>query len=122
MDTKSDFFTGNIRFERRRFKRINRNYVISYAAISRAELKSNVSQTKNVSEGGLLFTTDKSFQKGTILKVKLRLPDFSDYVIVKVLVVDSVEKARGLMYETRAKFLEIEQKVRDAIRKLADNR
>ena len=121
MDNKQEFQPDNVRFERRRFKRISRNYIVSYAPIRSEELKFDISQTKNLSEEGLLFISDRKFEKDVVLKIKLRLPEFSDYVIVQAQVIDSIQRVKGVMYETRARFIEAEQKVRESIRKLVDH-
>jgi hypothetical protein len=55
-----------------------------------------------------------------MLKIKLRLPEFLDYVIVQAQVVDSKQRAKGIIYETRASFIEVEQKIKDAIKKLVN--
>jgi len=112
---------GDVKSERRRFKRINGNYIVSYAPIKGAEAKFDVSQTKNLSEGGLLFISDKNFEKDVVLKIKLRLPEFTDYVILQMQVIDSKQLAKGRMYETRGRFIEVEDKVKAAIRRLVNN-
>ena len=111
---------SNMKFERRRFKRIDGNYVVSYAYIEGEGLKFDVSQTKNLSEGGLLFIADRAFERDSILKIKLRLPEFSDYVIVKVKVITSHKLTKGMMYGVSARFIEVEQNVKDAIKRLAE--
>jgi c-di-GMP-binding flagellar brake protein YcgR len=121
MDNKQEFQPTNIRFERRRFKRVNGTYVVSYAPIKGEEVKFDVSQTRDLSEGGLLFIADKKFENGTMLKIKLRLPEFADYVIVKAQVVGSDQVAKGLMHKARVQFIEMDQKVKDAIKRLVDN-
>ena len=121
MENKEDFQQDYIKFEKRKFKRISRNYIVSYAPIKGEDLKFDISQTKNLSEGGLLFISDRKFEKNIVLKIKLRLPEFSDYVIIKAQVIDSIQLAKGLMHETRVKFVDVEQKVREAIRRLADH-
>nr|MBU1328378.1 hypothetical protein [Candidatus Omnitrophota bacterium] len=121
MDNKQESQPGNIQFERRRFKRINGSYIVSYAPIKSEELKFDISQTKNICEDGMLFISDRKFEKDVVLKMKLRLPEFSDYVIVQVQVIDSIKRVKVIMYETRARFIEVEEKVREAIRKLVDH-
>lgn len=121
MDNKQEFQPTNVHFERRRFKRISGTYVVSYAPIKGEEIKFDVSQTRNLSEGGLLFIADRKFEKETILKIKLRLPEFSDYVIVKAKVVGSGQIAKGFMHEIRVQFVEIDQKVKDAIKRLVND-
>jgi hypothetical protein len=121
MDNKQESQPDNVRFERRRFKRISRSYIVSYAPIRSEELKFDISQTKNLSEEGLLFISDRKFEKDVVLKIKLRLPEFSDYVIVQAQVIDSIQRVKGVMYETRARFIEAEQKVKESIRRLVDH-
>ena len=121
MDNKQEEYQrSNMKFERRRFKRIDGNYVVSYAYLEGEGLKFDVSQTKNLSEGGLLFIADRAFERDSILKIKLRLPEFSDYVIVKVKVITSHKLTKGMMYGVSARFIEVEQNVKDAIKRLAE--
>jgi len=121
MENKEKSQPDNSKFERRKFKRISGNYIISYVPIKGEDLKFDVSQTRNLSEGGLLFISDRTFEKDIVLKIKLRLPEFSDYVIIKAQVIDSIQLAKGLIHETRVKFVDVEQKVREAIRRRADH-
>lgn len=122
MDNKQEEYQpSNAKFERREFKRISGSYVVSYSHLEGDELKFDVSQTKNLSEGGLLFIADREFKKDTILKIKLRLPEFSDYVIVNVQVIASHKLSKGVMYGVRGKFVDVEQRIKDSIKRLAEN-
>lgn len=107
-------------FERRRYVRIKGNFVLSYKDITTQEAKSDISQTKDISVGGLLFTSQQKFSPGTLLKLKLRLPDTPDYINVKVEVVASRQLVKNVMYDTRAKFVKIDDKHKDYIRKIID--
>lgn len=121
MENEEDSQPDDIKLDKRKFKRIDGNYVVSYAPIKGEDLKFDVSQTKNLSEGGLLFISDRKFEKNTVLKIKLRLPEFSDYVIVKAQVIDSIQRAKGIMNETRVMFVDIDKNIREAIRRLAEH-
>jgi c-di-GMP-binding flagellar brake protein YcgR len=121
MDNKQEFQPDSVRIERRRFKRISANYIVSYSPMKSDNVKYDISQTKNLSQGGLLFISDRKFEKDVMLKIKLRLPEFSDYVIAQAQVIDSKEMAKGIIYETRVKFIDIEKKVFESIGKLADH-
>jgi len=105
-------------FERRKYVRVDGTFVLSYSDVTTQQLKSDVTQTKNISLGGLLITTDKKFSPGTVLRLKLRLPDGLDYINVKVLVVDSRQKAKNLLYETRAKFISIKEQDKGAVSRI----
>ena len=120
MSENTEGFNSNIIFERRKFVRIDKTYIISYRDASAKELKSDVTQTKNISAGGLLLTTDKQISPETVLIVKLRLPGASDYIDIKVKVVDSKERANTVFYETRVRFVGIREEDRDAIRKIIE--
>ena len=120
MDNEQESQPDNIRLERRRFKRISGSYIVSYAPMKSEELKFDISQTKNISEDGMLFISDRKFEKDVMLKMKLRLPEFSDLIIVQAQVIDSVQRVKDFMYETRARFINTEKKVKEAIRKLVD--
>ena len=116
----NDDINPNIIFERRRFVRIGANFVVSYRDASSKEAKSDISQTRNISTGGLLFTTDKQFKKDSILILRLRLPDAAEYINVKVKVIASKQKAKGILYETRVHFIGIRDDDREAIRKIVE--
>ena len=120
MPENTEGFNSNIIFERRKFVRIDKTYIVSYRDLSAKELKSDVTQTKNISVGGLLLTTDKQLSPETVLIVKLRLPGASDYINIKVKVVESKQRANTVFYETRVKFIGIREEDRDAIRKIVE--
>ena len=111
---------NNVIFERRKFVRIAGTFVISYSDITTADAKSDVSQTKNISLGGILFTAGQQFKAGTVLKIKLRLPDTPDYFDAKVKVISSKQRVKGIMYDTRVKFIEIRGEDKSAINKIIE--
>ena len=119
-DDKDRELKPDIVFERRRFVRVKGNFVVSYKDITTKEAKTDVSQTKDISVGGLLFTSQEKFALGTILSLKLRLPDSYDYINVKVEVVASKQLVKDVLYDIRAKFVKIGDVQKDYIRKMID--
>ncbi|NQT75920.1 MAG: PilZ domain-containing protein [Candidatus Omnitrophica bacterium] len=107
-------------FERREFIRISGNFVVSYSDVTTREAKSDITQTKNISAGGIFLTTDRKFPVGTVLRVKLRLPDTPDYIDIKVKVMGSHQRVKGVLYDTRVKFIRIRDEDRVFIRKMVD--
>src|SRR3989338_1123238 len=110
----------SIIFERRKFVRIDESFVVYYTTVAPDEPKSDVSQTKNISIGGILFITDRKFFQGTVLKLRIKLPDVPDYVNVRVKVVDSKERLKNIIYETRAQFIGISEEDKDSINKMVE--
>ncbi len=109
-----------ILFERRRFIRVDGSFIVSYTDIFAQQPKSDLSQTKNISLGGILFTADRNISVGSPLNVKLKLPTTPDYINVRVKVVDCKERVKGIMYDVRAKFINISEIDRDSIRKIVE--
>ncbi len=94
--------------EKRKHPRIEANFVVSYR-IKEPGKGYDLSQTKNVSQGGMLLTTNRAFQKGTYLAMSIRFPLVPHKIEVTGEVVDSKEVVRDLIYETRIKFLDLDE-------------
>lgn len=89
--------------EKRRYPRIKANFIVSYRVLEESgDIDS--SQTKNFSLGGMLFTTNRFFEKGTSLALRIRLPFESNPVEIAAKVVDSREIVKNLIYDTRIEF------------------
>ncbi|MBU1006870.1 MAG: PilZ domain-containing protein [Candidatus Omnitrophica bacterium] len=106
-------------FERRRFVRVGRTFVVSYREASAKDLKTDITQTMNISAGGLMFTTDRQFSSGSTLILKLRVPGTQNYIDIKVKVVDSKKRSsfKSGICETRVQFTGISEKDKDLIGK-----
>ncbi len=93
--------------ERRKYERLEANFVVSYR-IQDNPNGYDLSQSKNVSQGGMLLTTNKIFNEGTCLSMTIRFPLIPQKIEVTGQVVESKEVVRDLLYETRIKFLDLD--------------
>ena len=59
--------------EKRRFPRANGRFIVSYRVIPNNS-NADITQTKNLSLGGMLLTTNCQFTEGTNLALEIRLP------------------------------------------------
>jgi hypothetical protein len=75
----------------------------------------DISQTKNVSLGGMLLTTNREFKVGTSLALEIRLPFDPSPIMLIARVMDSREIIKDLIYDTRLNFLAVDEKHRKAI-------
>lgn len=94
--------------ERRKFSRMDANFVISYR-IKEVVDGYDLTQSKNVSQGGILLTTNRLFSKDTILAMTIRFPLIPQKIDVTGAVVGSKQIVRDLIYETRIKFLDLDE-------------
>lgn len=92
---------------RRKFPRLDANFIVSYSP-KKASADYDLSQTKNVSGGGALITTNKEFEKGTLLSVTVRFPFYPKRIGLTAEVISSKELVKNLVYETRVCFLDMD--------------
>ncbi len=100
--------------ERRKHPRLNVNFVISYKIDETADIH-DLTQSKNVSRGGMLLTTNRPFKKGTHLVMYIRFPFFPKKIEIVGEVVESKEVIKNLIYDTRIKFFGLEEKLLEAL-------
>lgn len=93
--------------ERRKHPRISGRFMVSYRILDENNL--DFTQSKNISLGGMLLTTNRSFSSGVCLAVEIRLPFERDPIMLVGRVVDSVEITRDLIYDTRLEFLAVDE-------------
>lgn len=109
-------YTGS---ERRRHPRISARFIVSYRVMEEEDAV-DISQTKNMSLGGMLLTTNREFKSGTNLALEIRLPFDPDPIMLIGKVIESREIIKDLIYDTRLSFLAVDEKHRKAISDTVD--
>lgn len=100
--------------ERRKYPRATGRFIVSYRILENNG-NTDISQTKNLSLGGMLLTTNCQFSHGTNLALEIRLP-FDPYPIMLIgKVLESKEITKDIIYDTRLIFLAIDEKHRKII-------
>ena len=94
--------------EKRYDSRISGRFIVSYR-IQEEKDNIDVSQTKNISLGGMLITTNKQFEPGVKLLLEIRLPFDPHPIILVGKVISSHEITKDLIYDTRLEFLSIDE-------------
>jgi len=105
--------------ERRRHPRINERFVVSYRLVKEAN-DVDMAQTKNLSQGGMLLTTNKKFGIGTSIALEIRLPFNPNPILLIGKVLESREVTKNLIYDTRIQFLTPDKKLQKAISSTVD--
>ncbi|MFH0917787.1 MAG: PilZ domain-containing protein [Candidatus Omnitrophota bacterium] len=100
--------------EKRKYPRANGRFIVSYRVIPNNS-NADISQTKNLSLGGMLLTTNCQFAPGTNLALEIRLPFDPDPIMTIAKVLESKEITKGMIYDTRLTFLAIDEKHRKVI-------
>ncbi len=105
--------------ERRRNPRVRGRFIVSYRIMD--EVTSvDITQTKNLSLGGMLLTTNMKFDSGTHLAVEIRLPFEKSPIMLIGKVIESCEITKDLIYDTQLEFIAIDESHRAIINKTVD--
>jgi len=104
-------YAGN---ERRNHARVCGRFIVSYRVLEEEDCI-DITQTKNLSLGGMLLTTNRMFGPGTKLALEVRLPFDPHPIMLIGKVVESQEIIKDLIYDTRLMFLAIDDRHRNII-------
>jgi len=105
--------------ERRKHSRVSGRFIVSYRILEEYN-NADISQTRNMSLGGMLLTTNRVFDPGTDLALEIRLPFDPNPIMLVGRVVESREITKNLIYDTRLEFLVIDEKHRKVISETMD--
>jgi uncharacterized protein with beta-barrel porin domain len=105
--------------ERRKSARANSRFVVSYRILGESD-NIDMSQTKNLSVGGMLLTTNKKFEPGTNLALEIRLPFVFKPINIVGKVLECREVTENLIYDTRLQFISVDKPYIQLINKAVD--
>lgn len=105
--------------ERRKYPRAKGRFIVSYRVIP-SNSSSDISQSKNLSLGGMLLTTNCQFPVGTNLALEIRLPFDPNPIMIIARVLESKEITKNIIYDTRLLFLAVDEKHREIIKETVD--
>ena len=105
--------------ERRKYPRATSRFIVSYRIMDEVD-NTDLTQTKNLSLGGMLLTTNRAFDTGTNLALEIRLPFDPHPIMLMGKVLESKEITKGLIYDTRVEFLAVDEKHRSVIMQTVD--
>src|SRR3989338_7488376 len=90
--------------ERRKYIRIKKNFIMTYFLKDQPAVKHEASQLKNISKGGLCFITAQKYEPQMRVIVEIRTPYIADITRLEGKVLESHEKLKDIIYETRLQF------------------
>ncbi|MDD5431762.1 MAG: PilZ domain-containing protein [Candidatus Omnitrophica bacterium] len=105
--------------ERRRNPRVSGRFIVSYRILEEMD-NTDLTQTKNVSLGGMLLTTNRQLDPGTNLALEIRLPFDPNPIMLIGKVIESKEITKNLIYDTRLTFLAVDERHRKALNETVD--
>jgi len=100
--------------ERRKHPRVLGRFIVSYRIMNESD-NIDISQTKNISMGGMLLTTNRNFNPGVNLALEIRLPFDPHPIMIIGRVVESREIMKDMIYDTRIEFLAVDERHRKVV-------
>ena len=105
--------------ERRKHHRISAHFIVSYRIMEEVD-GVDTTQTKNLSLGGMLLTTNRAFLAGTNLALEIRLPFDPNPMMLIGRVIESKQIIKDMLYDTRLEFLSVDDKHKNVINQTVD--
>ncbi|MDP8266740.1 MAG: PilZ domain-containing protein [Candidatus Aceula meridiana] len=85
--------------ERRKHLRVSKHFIVTYYDANIADAQHNVSQLKDISQGGVCFSSCAGFPKNSLLQILIKTPYLAETLSIKGIVVDCAEKIPEVIYE-----------------------
>ncbi len=94
--------------ERRTDVRVKKAFILSCYEIDDPDRQHDLYQARDISKGGVCFATSKPMAPSTKLGLRLKTPFQSTMLYLRGHVIESIEKAKDLFYETRVAFADLD--------------
>jgi c-di-GMP-binding flagellar brake protein YcgR len=104
--------------ERRQYQRIRKHFILTYYDYNHPAVRYDASQLKNLSLGGMCLITSTAFSPSTRLGIELKTPFVSDLTHLEGIVLESREKIKDIIYETRLKFEDMPEATKAVLNKI----
>jgi hypothetical protein len=102
-------------YNKRKNPRVDRKFSLKYRLKGIDSQKFDISQIKDISQGGVRFFTSFFFKENSVLIVELHVPYVDQMPIFEGQVVGCQEKIPLSMYETRLKFINVTAQAREVL-------
>ena len=93
---------------KRKYPRKDVEYLVSYRAEEPSE-HYDLSQTKNVSQGGMLLMTSRMFEKNIPMEMMITFPLIPQRIKIAGRVVGCKEIVKNSIYETRIEYVNLDE-------------
>ena len=90
------------REDRRKHPRVEKHFIVTFFEADKQDADHSISQLKNISRGGVLFSSSVVHAPGKKLQIMIKTPYMASTLSVVGTVLDCTEKIPGVIYEIRA--------------------
>jgi len=109
---------SNFGHERRKHPRVEKHFIVTFYDFDKKDADHSISQLKNISCGGLCFSSSFPIALGTKLQTMIKTPYMGQAVNIVTRVVDSREKVPNVIYDIRVKLEEATPEAEEILQKI----
>jgi hypothetical protein len=109
---------SNSEKERRKFIRIDRNFILTYVDKNSPNVKNEITQVRNISRGGMCFVATRSFPLSMVLMIEMRTPFTTGSVHLEGAVLESRERIKNMIYDVRVQFQNLQPQAEEILEKI----
>ncbi|MFA6379162.1 MAG: PilZ domain-containing protein [Candidatus Omnitrophota bacterium] len=110
--------TNNAGQERRKHPRIEKHFIITVYDIDKKDADHCISQLKNISRGGLCFSSSFPLEIGTRLQTMIKTPYMGQAINIVTKVVNSKEKVPNVIYDIRVQIEQADPVAEEILQKI----
>ena len=107
--------------ERRQHPRIEKHFIITYYDLDKSDAEHFISQVKNISRGGICFSSSLAFTPGCRLQAMIKTPYMGQTINFETRVIDCEEKIPNTVYNIRAKIENKTPQTEEILHKIEEN-
>lgn len=104
--------------ERRKHPRVTKHFIITYYDEKIENAQHNVSQLKNISQGGICFSSCVPYAAGAQLKILIKTPYLAETLNAQGIVVDCIERIPNVIYEIHLKLEHLNEEAQSILQKI----
>jgi hypothetical protein len=104
--------------ERRKHLRISKHFIITYHEAAVPDARHSVSQLKDISQGGVCFSSCVGYNEGTVLDVFIKTPYLAETLNTRGTVVACAEKISNVIYEIHVQLNDLNAETEQILKKI----
>ncbi|MDP8265123.1 MAG: PilZ domain-containing protein [Candidatus Aceula lacicola] len=116
----NNFRKSNGEEDRRKHPRVEKHFIVTFFEADDPAAEHSISQLKNISRGGVLFSSSVAHTAGKKLQVMIKTPYMANTLSVKGTVIECSERIPGVIYEIRVEIEDLDSDAETIFKKIEE--
>ena len=107
--------------DRRKHPRIEKYFIVTFFEADKPDAEHSISQLKNISRGGVLFSSCVAHAPGKKLQIMIKTPYMANTLSVQGEVLECAEKLPGIIYDIRVEIKDLDSNANAIFKKIEES-